>query len=121
MAISTRSNQTEKGALIPDHIAAQLAVITSRLESLTADVEALKTHAGSHGKISSSLVKPDPDEYLCSIKQTGTILEYQHEFVKRSSRVSNWPDNCLLGVFLNGLKEELKAKVRTDSRSQNSF
>ena len=47
----------------------------------------------------------DPDEHLCSLKQTGTVQEYRQEFAKRSSRVSNWPDHCLLGVFLNGLKE----------------
>ncbi|GKD36883.1 retrotransposon gag domain, retroviral aspartyl protease [Tanacetum coccineum] len=54
----------------------------------------------------------NPDEHLCSIKQTGTVQEYRQEFAKRSSRVSNWPEHCLLGVFLNGLKEELKADVR---------
>nr|GEY16782.1 hypothetical protein [Tanacetum cinerariifolium] len=48
----------------------------------------------------------NPDEFLCSIKQTGS------EFAKRSSRVSNWPGHCLLGVFLNGLKDELKSDVR---------
>jgi hypothetical protein len=40
------------------------------------------------------------------------VQEYRQEFAKRSSRVSNWPEHCLLGVFLNGLKEELKADVR---------
>nr|GEV49782.1 retrotransposon Gag domain, retroviral aspartyl protease [Tanacetum cinerariifolium] len=45
-------------------------------------------------------------------KQTGTVQEYRQEFAKRSSRVSNWLEHCLLGVFLNGLKEELKADVR---------
>ncbi|PWA77496.1 retrotransposon gag domain, Retroviral aspartyl protease [Artemisia annua] len=54
----------------------------------------------------------NPDEFLCSIKQTGSVQEYRQEFAKRSSRVSNWPDHCLLGVFLNGLKDELKADVR---------
>ncbi|KAD5318245.1 hypothetical protein E3N88_18191 [Mikania micrantha] len=54
----------------------------------------------------------NPDEYLCSVKQTGTIMEYRQEFTRRSSRVNNWPDHCLLGVFLNGLKDELKADVR---------
>ncbi|KAJ0440472.1 putative nucleotidyltransferase, Ribonuclease H [Helianthus annuus] len=54
----------------------------------------------------------NPDEFLCSIKQTGTVQEYRQEFAKRSSRVSNWPDHCLLGVFLNGLKDELKSDVR---------
>ncbi|KAK1409444.1 hypothetical protein QVD17_35970 [Tagetes erecta] len=54
----------------------------------------------------------NPDEYLCSIRQTGSVHEYRQEFSRRSARVSNWPDHCLLGVFLNGLKEELKADVR---------
>nr|GEY33802.1 hypothetical protein [Tanacetum cinerariifolium] len=54
----------------------------------------------------------NPDEFLCSIKQTGSVHEYQQEFAKRSSRVFNWPDHCLLGVFLNGLKDELKSDVR---------
>lgn len=54
----------------------------------------------------------NPDEFLCSIKQTGTVQEYRQEFAKRSSRVSNWPNHCLLGVFLNGLKDELKSDVR---------
>ncbi|GJT57819.1 retrotransposon gag domain, retroviral aspartyl protease [Tanacetum coccineum] len=54
----------------------------------------------------------NPDEYLCSIKQTGYVHEYRQEFAQRSTRISNWPDHCLLGVFLNGLKDELKADVR---------
>ncbi|KAK1412796.1 hypothetical protein QVD17_34309 [Tagetes erecta] len=54
----------------------------------------------------------NPDEYLCSIKQTGSVHEYRQEFTRRSARITNWPDHCLLGVFLNGLKEELKADVR---------
>lgn len=54
----------------------------------------------------------NPDEHFCSIKQTGTIQEYRQEFAKRSSRVTNWPEHCPLGVFLNGLKDDLKADVR---------
>ncbi|GJY62446.1 retrotransposon gag domain, retroviral aspartyl protease, partial [Tanacetum coccineum] len=54
----------------------------------------------------------NPDEYLCSIKQTGSVHEYRQEFARRSARISNWPDHCLLEVFLNGLKDELKADVR---------
>ncbi|GJS23752.1 retrotransposon gag domain, retroviral aspartyl protease, partial [Tanacetum coccineum] len=53
----------------------------------------------------------NPDEYLCSIKQTGSVQEYRQEFARRSARVSNWLENCLLGVFQNGLKEELKTDV----------
>ncbi|KAD5318101.1 hypothetical protein E3N88_18047 [Mikania micrantha] len=54
----------------------------------------------------------NPDEHLCSILQTGSVQEYRQEFAKGSSRVTNWPDHCLLGIFLNGLKVELKADVR---------
>ncbi|KAD6454658.1 hypothetical protein E3N88_09364 [Mikania micrantha] len=54
----------------------------------------------------------NPDEHLCSIKQTGSVQEYRQEFTKRSSRVTGWPDHCLLGVFLNGLKDDLKSDVR---------
>ncbi|GJZ43956.1 zinc finger, CCHC-type containing protein [Tanacetum coccineum] len=57
-----------------------------------------------------------PDEYLCSIKQTGFVHKYRQEFARRSVCISNWPDHCLLGVFLNGLKDELKAdEIETSS------
>lgn len=49
---------------------------------------------------------------MCSIRQTGSIQEYRQEFAKRSSGATDWPDHCLLGVFMNGLKEELKSDVR---------
>ncbi|KAH0706166.1 hypothetical protein KY285_010686 [Solanum tuberosum] len=52
------------------------------------------------------------DEHLCSIQQKGSIREYCQEFAKNSSRVTNWLDHCLLRVFLNGLKEEIKFDVR---------
>ncbi|XP_028780228.1 uncharacterized protein LOC114736538 [Neltuma alba] len=54
----------------------------------------------------------NPDEYLCGIRQTGTVQDYRAEFARRSAHVRNWPEHCLLGVFINGLKEELKSDVR---------
>ncbi|XP_028802776.1 uncharacterized protein LOC114757959 [Neltuma alba] len=54
----------------------------------------------------------NPDVYLCSIKQLGSVQEYRQEFVRRSSRVHGWPKHCLLGVFINGLKEELQSDVK---------
>ncbi|KAH0750729.1 hypothetical protein KY290_029961 [Solanum tuberosum] len=54
----------------------------------------------------------NPDEHLCNIQKIGSVQEYRQELAKSSSRVTNWPDHCLLGVFLNGLKEELKSYVR---------
>ncbi|GJR09096.1 hypothetical protein Tco_0791748 [Tanacetum coccineum] len=54
----------------------------------------------------------NPDEHLCNIKQMGTVKEYRQEFAKRVARVHDWLDHCLLGVFISGLKEELKVDVR---------
>lgn len=54
----------------------------------------------------------NPDAHLCAIKQIGSVNDYKQEFVRRSSRVSGWPEHCLLGVFLNGLKDELQADVK---------
>ncbi|PIN04919.1 hypothetical protein CDL12_22542 [Handroanthus impetiginosus] len=42
----------------------------------------------------------NPDQYLCNIKQTGSIQEYRQEFTKRVAPVKQWPEHCLLGVFL---------------------
>lgn len=55
------------------------------------------------------------DEYLCRVKQTGTVHEYRQEFTIRASRLSKWSEHSLLGVFLNGLKEELKEDLRIQS------
>ncbi|GJU29316.1 peroxidase 64 [Tanacetum coccineum] len=124
-APATRSskNQTD-----PDPIAAQLAAIAARLESmetLKEDVAALKSHVEIRGKSYNdnhgesdaldlfSWLSADqtitlweelvlafqknfgptefqnPDEYLCSIKQTRSVQEYRQEFARQSARVSN--------------------------------
>ncbi|KAH0781471.1 hypothetical protein KY290_001069 [Solanum tuberosum] len=54
----------------------------------------------------------NPNEHLCNIQLTSYVQEYRQEFAKHSSRVTNWLDHCLLGVFVNGFKEELKSDVR---------
>ncbi|XP_028794215.1 uncharacterized protein LOC114749837 [Neltuma alba] len=54
----------------------------------------------------------NPDVHLCNIKQTGSVHEYRQEFARRVSRVHGWPEHCLLGVFINGLKEELQYDVK---------
>lgn len=50
--------------------------------------------------------------HLCSIQQTSTIHEYRKEFAKRAAQVNHWLEHYLLGVFLSGLQENLKADVR---------
>ncbi|KAL8143387.1 hypothetical protein V2J09_016419 [Rumex salicifolius] len=54
----------------------------------------------------------NPDEFLCSVRQTGTIAEYRLEFARRAARVVDWSENALLGVFIAGMREELKSEVR---------
>ncbi|KAF7834711.1 retrotransposon gag domain, Retroviral aspartyl protease [Senna tora] len=54
----------------------------------------------------------NPDEFLCDVQQLGSVQEYRQEFAKRAARVKNWPEHCLLGLFLRRLKPELKADVR---------
>lgn len=44
----------------------------------------------------------NPDEFLCSIAQTGFVAEYRQEFALRASQVKDWPENALLGAFLAG-------------------
>lgn len=52
------------------------------------------------------------DEHLCNIQQSGTVAEYRQEWAKRVACIINWPEHCLLGGFLNGLREEHKSEVR---------
>lgn len=40
------------------------------------------------------------------------MQEYCMEFAKRIARVKNWMEHCLLGVFINGLNDELKPEVK---------
>ncbi|KAD2223653.1 hypothetical protein E3N88_41619 [Mikania micrantha] len=47
----------------------------------------------------------NPDEFLCSIKQTKTMQKYQQAFAKRSSQVSYW------SLFLNRLKKDLSSSI----------
>ncbi|KAH0781573.1 hypothetical protein KY290_001171 [Solanum tuberosum] len=54
----------------------------------------------------------NPDEHLCSIQQTGSVFEYRQELAKRAACVQTWPEHCLLGVFLSGLREDLRVDVR---------
>lgn len=49
---------------------------------------------------------------MCTVKQSGTVHDHRQEFAKRVSRVHNWAEHYLLGVFINGPKDDLKADVR---------
>ncbi|PWA91435.1 retrotransposon gag domain, Retroviral aspartyl protease [Artemisia annua] len=115
--VQTRNN-SEGSNQPPDPVATQLAAIAKKLESIDAlqkEVAALKSQSHNRDRSGYGNGRQDEGEsswHNQSLKQTGTVQEYRQEFAKRSSRVSNWPEHCLLGVFLNGLKEEQKADVR---------
>lgn len=54
----------------------------------------------------------DYDEALAHIRQTGSLREYQRKFERLASRVQNWPERALVGLFVGGLKSELAVEVR---------
>ncbi|VFR02874.1 unnamed protein product [Cuscuta campestris] len=54
----------------------------------------------------------NPDEHFVLIKQTGSVQDYRQEWARRVARVQNWPDHCLLGVFIAGLREDLRSEVK---------
>ncbi|GJZ94966.1 retrotransposon gag domain, retroviral aspartyl protease [Tanacetum coccineum] len=102
--VQTRSN-SDPSNQPPDPITVQLPAIAKKLESIDAlqkDVASLKSQ--SHNKDRSvrrpTLVKPNR-----------ILARVSTEFANSSSR-SHWPEHCLFVVFLNDLKEELKADVR---------
>ncbi|MFV0960727.1 hypothetical protein QML37_30565, partial [Klebsiella pneumoniae] len=53
----------------------------------------------------------DASVELKQLKQKGTVQEYQRQFEKLSTRVTNWTDESLKGTFLGGLNEELRIEV----------
>nr|GEY46147.1 retrotransposon Gag domain, retroviral aspartyl protease [Tanacetum cinerariifolium] len=74
----------------PDPIATQLAVIAAKLEAfemMKEDIAALKEGERSRSNGNGEEFQ-NPDEFLCSIKQTGSVHEYRQEFAKRSSQVN---------------------------------
>ncbi|PHT44975.1 hypothetical protein CQW23_14133 [Capsicum baccatum] len=53
----------------------------------------------------------DPrDEHLCGIQQTRSVFEYRQKFAKWAG-VQNWPEHCLIGVFLGGLKDRVDIRI----------
>lgn len=54
----------------------------------------------------------NPVEYLCYMKQVGTMAKYCIELARRAARVTNRPKNAFCGAFTVGLKDELKSDVR---------
>uniref|UniRef100_A0A2N9H8H7 RNA-directed DNA polymerase n=1 Tax=Fagus sylvatica TaxID=28930 RepID=A0A2N9H8H7_FAGSY len=54
----------------------------------------------------------DFDEALSRLRQTGTVREYQGQFERLAARVQDWPEKALLGCYIGGLKEDIRAEVK---------
>lgn len=54
----------------------------------------------------------NPYEVLMSLKQTQTVEEYREMFELISAPLRHADEEVLLGAFMNGLKDEVRAKVR---------
>ncbi|XP_031478539.1 uncharacterized protein LOC116249553 [Nymphaea colorata] len=50
---------------------------------------------------------------LNSLKQTGTVLEYQDQFERLSCLVEDWNEDALVGAFIAGLQPEIRLAVQT--------
>ncbi|KAF7802354.1 Retrotransposable element Tf2 [Senna tora] len=57
-------------------------------------------------------------EMLMALKQIGSVAEYREKFELLSAPLKDAPEDMLIGVFLNGLKEDVRAELRM-SRAQN--
>ncbi|GER25948.1 arginine--tRNA ligase, partial [Striga asiatica] len=53
-----------------------------------------------------------PIELLAALRQVGTMDEYCNEFHVRAAHISGIPSHIQLGLFLNGLKEEIRVRFR---------
>ena len=55
----------------------------------------------------------DPMTSLANLKQIGSVLEYHKAFIELAHLVKDSEKN-LIGLFLTGLKEEIRGKVKLD-------
>lgn len=51
-------------------------------------------------------------EQWLAVSQSGTVTDYRRQFIKFAAPLENVPETILMGHFINGLKEEVKAEVR---------
>nr|KYP52090.1 Retrotransposable element Tf2 [Cajanus cajan] len=58
------------------------------------------------------VVAQNPFEVLLGLKQEGSVAEYREKFETNSGPLKIGDANYLKGIFLNGLKEEVKAELR---------
>lgn len=51
-------------------------------------------------------------EQWLATEQTTTVAEYRRKFIEMAAPLDGIPETILMGKFVNGLKEELKAEIR---------
>ncbi|KAK9028932.1 hypothetical protein V6N11_026066 [Hibiscus sabdariffa] len=51
-------------------------------------------------------------EVLLGLQQTGSIAQYREDFELLSAPLKDTADEVLIGIFINGLREEIKAELR---------
>ena len=49
---------------------------------------------------------------MASLKQRGSVAEYVEEFEQAATSLSSMPEDQQLGFFMNGLRTEIKRRVR---------
>ena len=54
----------------------------------------------------------DFDEALSRLRQTTTVRDYQSQFERLAARVQNWPEKALIGCYIGGLREDIRAEVK---------
>ncbi|XP_031263269.1 uncharacterized protein LOC116121451 [Pistacia vera] len=57
-------------------------------------------------------------EALIALKQEGTVTEYREQFEAYSAPLTEVGEEVLVGSFINGLKEEIKAELRLSKPNQ---
>ena len=54
----------------------------------------------------------DFHEALAKLRQTSTVREYQANFERLVARVQDWQEKALVGSYIGGLCEEIRAEVK---------
>lgn len=51
-------------------------------------------------------------EQWLAVAQTGTVAEFRRKFIEMAAPLEKIPESILMGHFVNGLKEDIRAEVR---------
>ena len=54
-------------------------------------------------------------EQWLGVRQTGTVVEYRRTFIELAAPLRNISEDMALGIFLNGLREDIKTELRVQN------